>query len=685
VTGVCALVFAAGLLRGEPPLEVLLTAVSLAVAAVPEALPAVVTIALALGALKMARRKALVRRLPAVETLGSVTCICADKTGTLTRNKMRVEVLTGSGERLTEALALCGDAVRGASGALLGDPTETALLAAALERGADLDALTARLPRVSEVPFDADRRMMTTVHRLADGSGVSFTKGAAEAVLPLCAAAPEREALTRAAERMAADGLRVLALASREWPSPPPEPLAEEAESGLTFLGLAGLLDPPRDGARGAVETCRRAGIRTVMITGDHPATAAAIARRLGILEDGGAVVTGPELEAMSLEALRARARDARVYARVAPEQKLKIVTALQENGEVVAMTGDGVNDAPALRRAEIGVAMGEGGTDAAREASAMVLLDDDFATIVGAVREGRRLYDNIRRFVKYQLTTNSAEVLIVALAPLLGLPVPLLPAQILWVNLLTDGLPGLALAAEPEEAGAMRRGPRPPDESVFARGLGLHAVWVGLLMTALVLGAQLFLVRDGSEHWRTMIFTVVALSQLGHVLAIRSETESLFTLGLRSNKPLLGAVVAMLALQAAAVYAPPLQSFLKTRPLSAGEAAAALALSAVVFAAVEAEKAVGRRYGRGSAGSSRRRRAPARRPRSSGRASRASPASAPRPSRRRRRTRRAGPAGRRPRTGRAGVRSRRRARRRSGRRRGRRRGRSPSARGASR
>ncbi|MDE2490121.1 MAG: cation-translocating P-type ATPase [Elusimicrobia bacterium] len=606
VLGVCALVFAAGLLRGEAPLEVLLTAISLAVAAVPEALPAVVTISLALGALKMARRRALVRRLPAVETLGSVTCICSDKTGTLTQNRMRVEVLRADGgSALTRALALCGDAKRGISGDFVGDPTETALLAAALGAGADPDALAAELPRVAELPFDADRRLMTTVHRRADGSGVSFTKGAAEAVLAACVStagpAPfDREALRREADRLAGDGLRVLALASREWESPPTDPAAAEVESGLTFLGLAGLLDPPRPRAKEAVALCRAAGVRTVMITGDHPLTAAAVARRLGILEDGGAVMTGAELAETPLEDLRRRARKVRVYARVAPEQKLKIVTALQEDGEIVAMTGDGVNDAPALRRAEIGVAMGKGGTAAAREAAAMVLLDDDFATIVGAVREGRRLYDNIRRFVKYQLTTNSAEVLIVALAPLLGLPIPLLPAQILWVNLLTDGLPGLALAAEPEEADAMSRGPRPPGESVFARGLGVHAVWVGLLMTALVLGAQASLVGAGSAHWRTMLFTVVALSQLGHVLAIRSETESLFSQGLLSNKPLLAAVAGMLALQAAAVYAPPLQAVLRTRALSPGEAAAALALSCVVFLAVEAEKAVKRRYGRG-------------------------------------------------------------------------------------
>ncbi len=619
VLAICAFIFAAGVLRGEPLLQMLLTAVSLAVAAVPEALPAVVTISLALGALKMSRQKALVRRLPAVETLGSVTCICSDKTGTLTLNSMRVETLYCGGssgdalapgapwESLALAMTLCGDARAAPGGRITGDPTEAALLSAALSAGVDHGTLETLYPRVEELPFDCERKMMTTLHRHPDGGYVSFTKGASEAVLARCAraltstgeVALDRAAALRVAEGQAEGGLRVLALAWRRWPRLPAPFTPEQAESGLTLLGIAGLMDPPRPAARDSVLTCRRAGIKTIMITGDHPLTAAAIARRLGILEDGG-VMTGAELGALSDEQFARRVEGVRVYARVAPEQKLRIVTALQSNGEIVAMTGDGVNDAPALRRAEIGVAMGVSGTDAAKEASAMVLLDDDFATIVAAVREGRRLYDNIRRFVKYQLTTNSAEVWIIAAAPLLGLPIPLLPIHILWVNLLTDGLPGLALAAEPAEPAAMTRGPRPPDESLFAHGLGLHAVWVGVLMSALALCAQFFLVHDGEAHWRTMIFTVLVLSQMGHVLAIRSETESLFTQGMFSNRPLLAAVTGMILLQLAAVYVPLFQRALKTQALSLGELTVAVALSSVVFWAVEGEKWLKRRPRRG-------------------------------------------------------------------------------------
>jgi len=598
VVGICAFIFAAGVIRGEGVLVMLMTAVSLAVAAVPEALPAVVTISLALGALKMAKQKALVRRLPAVETLGSVTCICSDKTGTLTLNRMRVEELYYEGPAaeasLAAAMALCSDARADAEGRITGDPTEAALLSAALSAGADLAALEKLHPRVSELPFDSERKLMTTFHRHPDGGFISFTKGAAEAVLARCAVAPPDAAA--AAEKQAAEGLRVLALASRRWSERPSTFAHEQVEAEMTLLGIAALMDPPRPAARASVATCREAGVKTIMITGDHPLTASAIARRLGILEDGGGVMTGSELAALSDEAFARRVEGVRVYARVAPEQKLRIVMALQKNGEVVAMTGDGVNDAPALRRAEIGVAMGISGTDAAKEASAMVLLDDDFATIVTAVREGRRLYDNIRRFVKYQLTTNSAEIWIIAAAPLFGLPIPLLPIHILWVNLLTDGLPGLALAAEPAEPDVMRRGPRPPGESIFAHGLGAHAIWVGVLMAALSLGAEMFLVTGEETHWRTMIFTVLVFTQMGHVLAIRSDRESLFTQGLFTNRPLFAAVAGMIGLQLLAIYAPPFQAALKTHSLSPGELAAAAALSTVVFWAVELEKWLKRR-----------------------------------------------------------------------------------------
>ena len=609
VLAICIVVFAAGLARGEPPLQIFLVAVSLAVAAIPEALPAVVTISLALGARTMVARRALVRRLPAVETLGSVTYICSDKTGTLTLNRMRVEAwycdgalrpTPGTGgpwDELLLAMALSNDAGQGPEGTILGDPTEVALLAAAHAAGVDKTKEERRFPRVAELPFEAERKCMTTVHRDPAGGFVAFTKGAVEAVVER--SRDGRPPLLEVGERMASDGLRVLAVAVRRWEALPAPISPASVERDLTLLGFVGLMDPPREEVREAVATCRAAGIVPVMITGDHALTARAIARRLGILAgDGAAVITGPELAALSPEALEARVKDTRVYARIAPEQKLRIVRALQDRGEFVAMTGDGVNDAPALKRADIGVAMGVTGTDVAKEASAMILLDDNFATIVGAVREGRRIYDNLRRFIRYVVTTNSGEIWTIFLAPFLGLPIPLLPIQILWINLVTDGLPGLALSVEPEEPDVMRRPPRPPAEGVFARGLGLHAAWVGLLMAGLTLGTQAWFFHAGSPHWQTMAFTVLCLAQLAHVLAIRSERRSLFTQGLLSNKFLLGAVALTLGLQLATIYVPAVAAVFKTTPLGAAELALAGGVAGVVFVAVEIEKWATRRRG---------------------------------------------------------------------------------------
>ncbi len=622
---VCALVFALGVLRGEPAALMFLTAVSLAVAAVPEALPAVVTICLALGAQRMVRSHALVRRLPAVETLGSVTCICSDKTGTLTCNRMSADAFWADGRAeaalpaetaraepwrsLATALALSNDAGSDADGAPSGDPTEVALLVAARGAGFDKAALEAAAPRLAELPFDADRKCMTTFHRDAGGHGavVAWTKGAPERVVEACtamlgASGPlplDAAALAAQAGRMAAEGLRVLAVARRDWASLPAAPQPAEVERELVFVGFVGLIDPPRPEAADAVAECRRAGMRAVMITGDHPLTAHAIARRLGIVgaDDGDAVlVTGRELAAMSDDELARRAAGLRVCARVDPAQKIRIVQALQGLGEVVAMTGDGVNDAPALKSADIGVAMGRGGTDVAREASAMVLLDDNFATIVAAVAEGRRIYENIRKFVRFVLAGNAGEIIVLLVAPLLGLPMPLLPIQILWVNLVTDGLPGLALAVEPAGRGLMRRPPRAPGESLFAGGLGIHVVWVGLLIGGLSIYAQWWGLAQGTDHWQTMVFTVLTFAQLFHVMAIRSEPQSLFSVGLRSNLPLLGAVVLGAVLHLAIVYVPPLAAVLKTQPLTAPELAFCVLLAGSVFVAVEIEKALVRR-----------------------------------------------------------------------------------------
>ncbi len=615
--GICAVIFVVGIQRGEPLVRMFLTSVSLAVAAIPEALPAVVTITLALGARRMLRLHALVRRLPAVETLGSVTYICSDKTGTLTENQMRMTAAyiaghyvalpaetgakTENGEpwaTFFTALAVSNDAHRNARGEVTGDPTEAALLEAGLAAGFDKMVLLAEMPRIAEHPFDSERKRMTTLHAAPDGT-VAFVKGAPEAVLERChtALGPEgtvsidRAAIAAAAEQMAADGLRVLAVAYRRWSNWTEDAGVDATEDSLTFLGLAGLIDPPRAEAREAVRVCRQAGIVPVMITGDHPATALAIARKLGIVSGDARAISGPELAAMPQHELEEQVKRTRVYARVDPAQKLRIVEALQRQGEFVAMTGDGVNDAPALQRSDIGVAMGRSGTDVAREAADLVLLDDNFATIVAAVREGRHIFENIRKFISFIMASNSAEIWTLFLAPFLGLPVPLLPIHILWINLVTDGLPGLALAVEPEERSLMDRPPRPPSESLFAHGLWQHVVWVGLMIAALSIFSQAYAIRVGSAHWQTIIFTVLTISQMANVIAARSETESLARLGLFSNLPLLGAVALTVVLQMAVIYWPPFQPLFRTAPLSAAELAFALALSLVVLPAVEIEK----------------------------------------------------------------------------------------------
>jgi Ca2+-transporting ATPase len=433
---------------------------------------------------------------------------------------------------------------------------------------------------------------------------VAYIKGAPESVVPSCvsvltangAESLELDAILAHAEQMAARGLRVLALACRRWPDLPLDLDYQGIESELVFVALVGLIDPPRPEAKEAVRLCKSAGITPVMITGDHAATALAIARELGIAGDRQTVVTGSQLASMNDDELRRQVSHIRVYARVDPAQKIRIVEALQAQGEFVAMTGDGVNDAPALKRADIGVAMGKVGTDVAREASSLVLLDDNFATIVAAVSEGRRIFDNIRKFVRFAMTGNSAEIWVIFLAPFLGLPIPLLPIHILWINLLTDGLPGLALAAEPAEKGIMQRPPRAPGESIFAHGMWQHIVWIGLIIAAVSLFAQAWAIHVGSTNWQTMVFTVLTLSQMGHVLAVRSETESLFRQGLRSNLPMLGAVGLTFALQMATIYIPALNPIFNTAPLGAQELVLCLLLSAIVVLAVELEKLLVRR-----------------------------------------------------------------------------------------
>ena len=605
---ICAVIFAFGLLRGEQPLLMFLTAVSLAVAAIPEALPAVITISLSLGASRMVKSKALIRKLPAVETLGSVTYICSDKTGTLTLNRMTVEHCYSDGgwsepasanEKLLLAMAISNDSSLSPEGVIMGEPTENALCLAALKGGFDKRELRQTYPRVAEIPFDSARKCMTTFHSTPDGKVISFTKGAIDSILANAGSTSKSgsDELNRANERMASQGMRVLCLAYREWDQLPEAVSAETVETGLTIAGLVAMVDPPREEVKAAVAEAIGAGIVPVMITGDHPLTARAIALRLGILKEGGeAVMTGAMLANLSDEALLQKVERLRVYARVAPEQKLRIVKALQQRGHFAAMTGDGVNDAPALKKADIGIAMGITGTDVTKEASDLILLDDNFATIIRAIREGRVIYDNIRKFIRYLLTTNSGEIWTLFLAPFLGLPIPLLPIHILWVNLVTDSLPALALSMEPAEGDVMRRRPRAPQESIFSGGLGIHAVWVGLLMGAVVLGTQAWAIRTGHAHWQTMVFTVICLTQLGHVMAIRSEKLSLFRMGLFSNLYLLGAVLFVFAAQMATVYVPELNRIFKTEPLTLPELLLTLGLSAVIFIAVEIEKGFKRR-----------------------------------------------------------------------------------------
>jgi Ca2+-transporting ATPase len=605
-----ALFFGVGWLRGEPLGNLLLVSISLAIAALPEALPALVTVSLALGAKRLIKDQALIRKLPAVETLGSVTYICTDKTGTLTLNKMTVEETFSSpafalpvlehGTGLLTAMALNNDVTQDPAGNWLGDSTEVALVQYAAGKDHARAALEGRFPRVGELPFDSQRKCMTTLHQTDQGV-LCLTKGAVGVLLDQLGANQQAEIpeLRRQVDALAAKGLRVLGYAAKLLPALPAEITPATVETGLSFIGFAGLIDPPREEARQAVAECKAAGIIAVMITGDHPLTAKAIAEHLGIFsKPDELVLTGPELTKLDEPAFAAVVEKVRVYARVDPAQKLRIISALQARHQFVAMTGDGVNDAPALKNADIGVAMGINGTEVAKEAAAMILLDDNFATIVQAVRHGRRIFDNILKFIRYILAGSAGEITALFFAPLFGLPVPLLAIHILWINLITDGLPGLALAYEPSEAGSMQRPPINPRQTIFANGLGWFIVLVGALVGGLTIGMEAWALRRGIAHWQTMAFTVLCFSQLGLALAIRSRRESIFSIGLLSNKPLLGAVVLTVALHLLIVYTPFFNNLFSTHPLTWAELGIAVAVSSLAFWAVELQKLISRLRG---------------------------------------------------------------------------------------
>ncbi|PLZ22125.1 cation-translocating P-type ATPase [Fischerella thermalis] len=682
-----AIVVIVGLLRGGNLTELLEVSLSMAVAVVPEGLPAVITVTLALGTQRMVRRNALIRKLPAVETLGSVTTICSDKTGTLTQNKMVVQSVytnastsnpsektcnhqefrvTGEGyapkgefqlqnnkvevqdyrelQALLVACAVCNDSVlqqQQGQWTILGDPTEGALVTLAAKGGIEKDQWDSKLPRVGEFPFSSERKRMSVICRVEQvETGVSplsdvdpiishlvnshgylmFTKGSPELILARCTqlyvgnstiplTQNQRDEILAENDRMASNGLRVLGFAYKPLAEIPSQGSDETSEQELVWLGLVGMLDAPRPEVRAAVQECREAGIRPIMITGDHQLTARAIATDLGIAQPGDRALTGQELQRMSDQDLEQNVDLVSIYARVAPEHKLRIVQALQRRGRFVAMTGDGVNDAPALKQADIGIAMGITGTDVSKEAADMVLLDDNFATIVAATEEGRVVYTNIRRFIKYILGSNIGEVLTIAAAPILGLGgVPLTPLQILWMNLVTDGLPALALAVEPPEPDVMKRPPFSPRESIFARGLGSYMIRIGIIFAFITIILMMWAYNHSTsiqgnglspDRWKTMVFTSLCLAQMGHAIAIRSNSRLTIEMNPFSNPYVLGAVVLTTILQLMLVYVPPLRNFFGTDYISLPELGICLGFSALMFVWIELEKIVFRLMGK--------------------------------------------------------------------------------------
>lgn len=582
---VCAVMFGVGLLFHYDLLTMFMTAVSLAVAAIPEGLPAIVTIVLSLGVGRLARRKAIVKRLPAVETLGCAGVICSDKTGTLTQNKMTVTQVwllrQEDRETLRTAAALCTD-VRieygpGGKRRCTGDPTETALVELALSEGVDKHQLEEQWPRRGELPFDSSRKRMSTIHLRPGGGFRVMVKGAPDVLLTCCTVDEvSRRRILDANAAMADKALRVLGIAYRDLAFLPRTLDTDTIERGLTFVGLVGMIDPPRPEVRQAVEACYTAGIRPVMITGDHRRTAVAVARETGIFRQGDLSLTGADLDFMPQELLEEEVERFSVYARVTPEHKMRIVQAWQKREKVVAMTGDGVNDAPALKASDIGCAMGRSGTDVARGAADMILTDDNFATIVSAVEEGRGIYANIRKAIHYLLSCNIGEILTVFVATLFHFPqLPLVPVQLLWLNLVTDSLPALALGVEPVEPGVMGQQPRDAHKPLFDRAFSLRLAWQGVMVGLLTLGAYFlgaFVLGEGATAWataNTMAFATLTFCQLFHAFNVRGENRSLLTIGLTSNPAMLRAFAVGVLMQLAVLCLPPLQTVFQTIPLT--------------------------------------------------------------------------------------------------------------------
>ena len=612
---VCAVMFGVGLFQGKGILDMFLTAVSLAVAAIPEGLPAIVTIVLALGVQRLAGRNAIVKKLPAVETLGCAGVICSDKTGTLTQNRMTVQQvwLTPGARRRDAMLAgcLCSDArLEWKAGAptAAGDPTEGALVVAAARDGVDQRRELENQARVADIPFDSGRKLMSTIHSCPEGGWIAFVKGAPDVLLDRCANTPrgpitqsDRARVLAANEEMAGKALRVIAVARKELRSLPSELEPRMVESGLTFLGLFGLMDPPRPEVKAAVAKCHLAGVRPVMITGDHRATAIAVAKELDIAHPGDWSVTGAELDFMPQELLEADIEKFAVFARVSPEHKMRIVQAWQKRGRVVAMTGDGVNDAPALKAADIGCAMGKTGTDVAKGAADMILTDDNFSTIVSAIEEGRGIYSNIRKAIHYLLSCNIGEIFTIFAATLLGFgQMPLVPVQLLWLNLVTDSLPALALGIEPVEEGVMEEDPRDAEAGLFDKRFSLRLAWQGLMVGGLTLAAYfLGFTRLGTPGMEgaaanTMAFATLTLCQLFHAFNVRSEDRSLFAQGVFSNPAMNRAFLAGLIMQLSVLLIPPLQGVFSVTPMTPAQWCTVLALAFAPIPICEAAKAFG-------------------------------------------------------------------------------------------